>query len=227
MNAALILSGGTGTRMGLDVPKQYVEVGGRPVISYCLDVFEGSDVVDLIVVVCSEEYKSMIRDLGHGKVKDFADPGENRQLSILSGLNVLKKYIKDDDCVIIHDAARPLVSSETLKMIAQGLERSEAVLPVLPMKDTVYETVNGKVTANLDRSRISAGQAPEGFVFGKYLKANESLLPDRILGISGSMQPALLYGMDVMSIPGDEKNFKITTQEDLKKFQDIVDRQLI
>jgi 2-C-methyl-D-erythritol 4-phosphate cytidylyltransferase len=227
MNAALILSGGTGTRMGLDVPKQYVEVGGRPVISYCLDVFEGSDVVDLIVVVCSEEYKSMIRDLGHGKVKDFADPGENRQLSILSGLNVLKKYIKDDDCVIIHDAARPLVSSETLKMIAQGLERSEAVLPVLPLKDTVYETVNGKVTANLDRSRISAGQAPEGFVFGKYLKANESLLPDRILGISGSMQPALLYGMDVMSIPGDEKNFKITTQEDLKKFQDIVDRQLI
>ncbi len=227
MNAALILSGGTGTRMGLDVPKQYVEVGGRPVISYCLDVFEGSDVVDLIVVVCSEEYKSMIRDLGHGKVKDFADPGENRQLSILSGLNVLRKYLKDDDHVIIHDAARPLVSSETLKMIAQGLERAEAVLPVLPMKDTVYETVDGKVVANLDRSRISAGQAPEGFVFGKYLKANESLLPDRILGISGSMQPALLYGMDVMSIPGDEKNFKITTQEDLKKFQDIVDRQLI
>ena len=227
MNAALILSGGTGTRMGLDVPKQYVEVGGRPVISYCLDVFEGSDVVDIIVVVCSEEYKSMIRDLGYGKIKDFADPGENRQLSILSGLNVLKKYIKDDDHVIIHDAARPLVSTEMLKMISEGLERSEAVLPVLPMKDTVYETVNGKVTANLDRSRISAGQAPEGFVFGKYLKANEALLPDRILGISGSMQPALLYGMDVMSIPGDEKNFKITTQEDLKKFQDIVDRQLI
>ena len=227
MNAALILSGGTGTRMGLDVPKQYVEVGGRPVISYCLDVFEGSDVVDIIVVVCSEEYKSMIRDLGHGKVKDFADPGENRQLSILSGLNVLKKYIKDDDHVIIHDAARPLVSSETLKMIAQGLERSEAVLPVLPMKDTVYETVDGKVVANLDRSRISAGQAPEGFLFGKYLKANEALMPERILDISGSMQPALLYGMDVISIPGDEKNFKITTQEDLKKFQDIVDRQLI
>jgi len=227
MNAALILSGGTGTRMGLDVPKQYVEVGGSPIISYCLDVFEGSDVVDLIVVVCSEEYKSMIRDLGYGKIIDFADPGENRQLSILSGLNVLKKYIKDDDHVIIHDAARPLVSTEMLKMISEGLERSEAVLPVLPMKDTVYETVNGKVTANLDRSRISAGQAPEGFVFGKYLKANEALLPDRILGISGSMQPALLYGMDVMSIPGDEKNFKITTQEDLKKFQDIVDRQLI
>ncbi len=224
MNAALILSGGTGTRMGLDVPKQYVEVGGRPVISYCLDVFEGSDVVDLIVVVCSEEYKSMIRDLGHGKVKDFADPGENRQLSILSGLNVLKKYIKDDDHVIIHDAARPLVSSETLKMIAQGLESSEAVLPVLPMKDTVYETMDGKVVANLDRSRISAGQAPEGFLFGKYLKANEALMPERILDISGSMQPALMYGMDVISIPGDERNFKITTPEDLSKFREIIGR---
>ena len=224
MNAALILSGGTGTRMGLDVPKQYVEVGGRPVISYCLDVFEGSDVVDIIVVVCSEEYKSMIRDLGHGKVKDFADPGENRQLSILSGLNVLKKYIKDDDHVIIHDAARPLVSTEMLKMISEGLERSEAVLPVLPMKDTVYETVDGKVVANLDRSRISAGQAPEGFLFGKYLKANEALMPERILDISGSMQPALMYGMDVISIPGDERNFKITTPEDLRKFQEIIGR---
>ncbi len=225
MNAALILSGGTGTRMGTDIPKQYVEVGGKPVISYCLDVFESSEDIDLIVVVCSEEYRNLIGDMGYGKIKDFADPGKNRQLSILSGLNVLKKYLKDDDGVIIHDAARPLVSSDTIREIVIGLEKAEAVLPVLPMKDTVYETEGGRVVANLDRNRISAGQAPEGFVFGKYLKANEALVPDKILDISGSMQPALMHGMDVMSIPGDERNFKITTPEDLKKFEEIIGRR--
>ncbi len=224
MNAVILLSGGTGTRMGSDVPKQYMAAGNRPVISYCLETFEKSPLVDRIMVVAAPEYRDLIRSLikNEGKFAGFADPGSNRQLSIVSGLNALKGSVKDDDNVIIHDAARPLIKKELIENIINALESSDAVLPVLPMKDTVYEVEGGRVKGNLDRSRIAAGQAPEGFKFGKYLKANEDLLPDRILEISGSMQPAVMCGMDIKCIDGDEENFKITTPADLERFNEII-----
>ena len=226
MNAAIILSGGSGSRMGTEIPKQYINAGGKPVISYCLETFERSPETDAIVVVAAEEYRDLIRSLFLKKEKfaGFADPGENRQLSILSGLSRLRDTLKDDDCVIVHDAARPLVSAEMIGAIYEALKNSDAVLPVLPLKDTVYETHGGKVIANLDRSRISAGQAPEGFRFGKYLQANEALLPDRILDISGSMQPAVMAGMDIACIDGDENNFKITTPADMARFEELIRR---
>ena len=226
MTAAIILSGGTGSRMGSDIPKQYLEVCGKPIIAYCIDTFARSSSVDKIVIVCADEYKDLISGMvtGTGKFAGFASPGETRQLSILSGMNKLKDIIGDDDFVIIHDAARPLVSEDTIRMIAENLKEADAVLPVLPMKDTVYEVENGKVVSNLDRSRIAAGQAPEGFRFAAYLKANEKLLPDKIKEISGSMQPAVMAGMNIKTIPGDENNFKITTPADLTRFQEIIDK---
>lgn len=223
MNAVILLSGGTGTRMGGDIPKQYLMAGNRPVISYCLETFEESGLIDRIMVVAAPEYRDLIRSLVKNDEKplDFADPGSNRQLSILSGLRALKDFLSDDDNVIIHDAARPMVKKELIEKITDALKGSDAVLPVLPMKDTVYEVEGGRVLGNLDRSRIAAGQAPEGFKFGKYLRANEDLLPDRILEISGSMQPAVMCGMDIRCIDGDEDNFKITTPADLKRFKEI------
>lgn len=226
MTAAIILSGGTGSRMGSDIPKQYLEVCGKPIIAYCIDTFAKSSSVDKIVIVCADEYKDLISRLvtDIGKFAGFAPPGETRQLSILSGMSKLKDVIGNDDFVIIHDAARPLVSEETLSLIADALKEADAVLPVLPMKDTVYEVENGKVVSNLDRSRIAAGQAPEGFRFAAYLKVNEKLLPDKIKEISGSMQPAVMAGMNIKTIPGDENNFKITTPADLTRFQEIIDK---
>ena len=226
MNAAIILSGGSGARMGTDIPKQYLEVSGKPVIAYCIDTFEESPDIDKILIVCADEYRDLIRSLIHDEEKfaGFSEPGKTRQLSILSGLSVLKDMLGDEDSVIIHDAARPLVTGETIHMIVSALEVSDAVLPVLPMKDTVYEVENGKVVSNLDRSRIAAGQAPEGFKFGAYLKANEVLLPDAIMDISGSMQVAVMAGMDIKTIPGDENNFKITTPADLTRFEEVTGR---
>jgi 2-C-methyl-D-erythritol 4-phosphate cytidylyltransferase len=88
------------------------------------------------------------------------------------------------------------------------------------MKDTVYLSNDGKkVSALLKREEVYAGQAPEMFVFGKYLEANRRLLPDDILKINGSTEPAILYGMDIAMIPGDEGNFKITTREDLERMK--------
>ncbi len=96
---------------------------------------------------------------------------------------------------------------------------------MLPMTDTVYysDTSGSRVERLLDRSRIYAGQAPEAFRLGKYLEATERLLPEKILSINGSTEPAILAGMDIAMIPGDKGNFKITTREDLEHYRRIVE----
>ena len=101
-----------------------------------------------------------------------------------------------------------------------AIEGHDGVLPVLPMKDTVYFSEEGKtIDSLLNRSQIFAGQAPEVFYLGSYYKANEALLPEKILSINGSTEPAILAGMDIVMIPGDEGNFKITTKADLERFE--------
>ncbi len=99
-------------------------------------------------------------------------------------------------------------------------------MPVLPMKDTVYYSRDGQTVGKLlDRSTIYAGQAPEVFVLGRYYEANRRLLPDDILRINGSTEPAILAGMDIAMIPGDEGNFKITTKADLERFERIMEER--
>lgn len=105
----------------------------------------------------------------------------------------------------------------------EAIEGHDGVIPVLPMKDTVYESEDGKtISSLLDRSRIYAGQAPELFRLGCYYEANRQLLPERILKINGSTEPAVMAGMKMAMVAGDENNFKITTKADLERFQDIV-----
>ena len=104
-----------------------------------------------------------------------------------------------------------------------AMEGHDGVLFVLPMKDTVYFSEEGKkIDSLLNRSQIFAGQAPEVFHLGRYYKANVALLPEKILSINGSTEPAILAGMDIVMISGDEGNFKITTKADLERFQTIL-----
>lgn len=227
MNIALILAGGTGTRLEAEIPKQYIEIKGRPVIAYCFDVFFRDNDIDAVQVVAHEEWHSYIcsnipSEMEH-KFKGFSCPGANRQLSIWNALNDIGKYAELDDVVIVHDAARPCVSKELLTKGIRAIKNHDGVMPVLPMKDTIYYSKNGtSVDSLLERSCIFAGQAPEFFYFGKYLEANRKLMPDRILQINGSTEPAILAQLDIAMIPGEEKNFKITTKEDLERFQAIV-----
>lgn len=222
MNTALILAGGTGTRLGADIPKQYIEVADKPIIAYCLKIFFAHEMIDAVQIVADKMWHEyVLRQINSAKFKGFSLPGATRQLSIYNGLCDVKKYSSDDDCVIIHDAARPLVSAEMITNCFKALEQHDGVLPVLPMKDTVYFSEDGKCISQLvDRSKIYAGQAPEAFKLGKYLVANETLMPEKILAINGSTEPAIMAGMDVAMIDGDEKNFKITTKADLEKFKE-------
>ena len=230
MNTAVILSGGTGTRLGADIPKQYIEVCDRPIIAYCMKTLFAHEGIDAVHVVADVSWQGKIKDwIRRHEVRDkfrgFSEPGANRQLSILNALEDIKEYSRESDLVLIHDAARPMLSEQQITDCLQAAEGHEGVVPVLPMKDTIYESKDGRqVTSLLNRSELFAGQAPEVFRLGKYLDANHRLLPDRIMIINGSAEPAILAEMDVVLIPGEEENFKITTQDDLKRFTEIRDR---
>ena len=232
MTVALILSGGTGTRLGGDIPKQYIKVQGRMLIAYCLEMFAGHKRVDAIWIVAAPEWKQEIADectalgLDTDVIKGFSLPGDTRQLSILNGLRDIDAYFKavgksdEDPVIIIHDAARPNLTGEYVDKCLDALDGFDGVMPVIPMKDTVYYSEDGKsVDSLLDRSRIFAGQAPELYRIRCYLEANEKLLPDKIRKINGSTEPAVLAGLRVAMIPGDENNYKVTTRDDLERFR--------
>lgn len=224
MNYAVVLSGGTGTRLGLDIPKQYYEVNNKPIIGYVIQTLERCAAIEGYVIVAAPEWQEYLSGYYSASEKflGFANPGENRQLSIYSGLCFLKKHlsVKDDDVVLIQDAARPNTSMECIMRCFSLAEDEDGAMPVLPMKDTIYMSEDGKMISGLlDRKTLFAGQAPESFRFGKYLAANEALLPDKILEINGSTEPAILAGMNICMIPGDEGNYKITTAADLRRFE--------
>jgi len=233
MNIALILSGGCGSRLGGNTPKQYIRVNGQLLITYCLKTFINHKDIDRIHIVCEEDYIDTImtdlsdKGISSEKITAFSAPGLTRQLSILNGLRDIKNTLMDtnqlpdamDPTIIIHDAARPNLTADDISDYLVALEDHDGLMPALPMKDTVYISENGStISSLLDRSRVFAGQAPELYKLNKYLAANEALFPDEIMTINGSTEPAVLAGLDVTIVRGNENNYKITTQSDLEKF---------
>ena len=223
MNIALILSGGTGTRLGNDIPKQYLECNGKKIVTYCMETFQKCELVDVIWVVAHQEFYELFEKEAIPKLKGFSKPGETRQVSIYNGLKDLSRFVSDEDVVIIHDAARPLVSEKMICELIEKNKECDGVIPVLPMKDTVYFSEDGKKISKLvEREKIYAGQAPESFLYGKYLAANEKLLPEKIYRINGTTEPAIMAEMNIAMIQGDESNFKITTKQDLERFEEML-----
>ena len=227
---AILLSGGTGSRLGADIPKQYIEINGAPVIRYPIRTLLSHPGTEMLCIVCQDEWRAFIMSQvetcrSEGLEDDtrilFAHPGVVRQESIYKGLLELESTgLGPDTPVIITDAARPLVTHELLDRCLEALPGHDGVMPVIPMKDTVYESRDGKsVSGLLDRSTIYAGQAPEFYYLGNYTEAVRKLTPDEILTINGTTEVAIWAGMDVVMVPGDEDNFKITTQADLERFE--------
>ncbi len=229
-NIAVILSGGTGTRLGGDVPKQYIEVNGRLIIMYCVETIARMAEIDEMVICLAEEWKSLVQEelnrAGVTKRVIYSQPGEVRQLTIYNALQVLREQgIEDDAIVIIHDAARPLVSETLLRRCIEGCKEGDGVLPVLPVKDTLYMSKDGNsISALLKRSEIVAGQAPEAFRFGRYLAVHDQMKYEDILKISGSTEIAYKAGLNIKLVPGEELNFKITTTEDLENLKHVLER---
>lgn len=228
MNIAIILSGGTGSRLGADIPKQYIKVGGRPILMYCVQTLLNNKNVDKLVVCLAEEWRAFFTDevakLHPHKEIIFSEPGEVRQLTIYNALTLLKESGADkDDIILIHDAARPLLSDKLICSCFDACLNHDAVLPVIPVKDTIYRSVDGRRIDSLPkRQELYAGQAPEAFKFGKYFSLHKKCTEEELKKITGSTQIAYDNGCDVVLVRGEEINFKVTTPEDLSNFESII-----
>ena len=241
MNYALLLSGGTGERAGEAIPKQYVRAASHMMVTWALYTLLSCDMTDAVFIVADEAWhneilfdiKSMgLSSANMAKLCGFARPGESRQLSILNGLDAIRCNLDlsgnaYSDTILIHDAARPFITDDLLKACYKALDGHDGVMPVLPVKDTVYLSDDGKGVAGLtDRQRLFFGQAPELFKLKKYCEANEALIKnggkEGMLKINGASEPAIMSGMDIVMIEGDEDNFKITTAGDLKRYKELM-----
>ena len=227
MNTAIILAGGVGSRMGVDRPKQYLVIDDKPIIVYCLEIFEKHNDIDNIVIVVSDEWKDYVienvKKYGINKVCGYAPAGRTRQHSIYNGLKCTETNASETDVVIIHDAARPLVSDKIIKDCIIGAVEDDGAMPVISVKDTIYQSKDGKSIENLlKRSELFAGQAPESFDFKRYLDIHNSVSDDEIAATAGSSEIAYRHGMKIRLVEGSERNFKITTIEDLETFETII-----
>ncbi len=228
MNTAVILAGGVGSRMGVDRPKQYLVVNEKPIIVYCLEIFQKHKNIDKIVIVVSDEWKSYVEEnvgkYGIDKVCGYAPSGRTRQHSIYNGLLCAEENAPDTKVCIIHDAARPLVSDKIIVDCIVGASEDDGAMPVISVKDTIYQSSNGRnIEKLLKRSELFAGQAPESFDFRKYLDIHNSASDEEIANTAGSSEIAYRHGMKIRLVEGSERNFKITTIEDLDTFKTIVE----
>ena len=220
----IILAGGKGTRLGADIPKQYIPIKDKPIIAYLLEKLDKYNCINEIVIVLETEWKDFVstwlEEIKFTKKVIFASAGTSRQHSILNGLKVIKQNgANDEDIVIIHDAARPNVSEKLMIECVCGLQKADGVMPVLPVKDTIYYSKDGEIIDSLlDRDCLFAGQAPESFRFGKYLNLHKGLNESDLSRIRGSSELAYQAGLNIQLIQGDEHNYKITTASDLDKF---------
>lgn len=228
MNTAIILAGGVGTRMGADIPKQFICVKDKPIITYCLEIFEAHNMIDNIVIVASEQWQDFISEqiklYNITKFYGYAPPGATRQHSIFNGLKLASHFLCAQDIVIVHDAVRPLVSDQIITDCLNGAMEKDGALPVISVKDTVYQSINGdSIDKLLKREQLFAGQAPESFNFGKYYLIHTTVSDSEIASSVGSCVIAHRNGMDIKLVAGSERNIKITTKEDLDMFEAILD----
>lgn len=212
--SALIVAGGVGNRMGASVPKQFIEVLGKPVIAYTLDAFSNNNDIDEIVVVTLEEYivfcKDIVEAFGFKKVKSIICGGATRQESVYNGLlEVTGEY------VLIHDGARPLVSQGVInECIATVISKSACAVGV-KVKDTLKIADDEKIIkATPDREHIYAIQTPQCFKTEDILNAHKVAIETSFFGTDD----AVLYekiGGKIMIVEGEYTNIKITTPIDL------------
>jgi 2-C-methyl-D-erythritol 4-phosphate cytidylyltransferase len=219
LNAAIILAGGKGERLNSEIPKQFIKICDKAIVNYTLETFENCADIDIICVVIADEYRHFLS----GNYT-FSKPGKSRQHSIYSGLQALQKHAPK--YVIIHDAARPLVTETDIANCVNSAKNYDGATPVLPLTDTIYHSANGKtIEKTLNRDELFAGQTPECYDYKKYLAIHENLSENELLHTRGSSEIAVNHNMQIALCAGNPHNFKITTNADLERFREIIEKR--
>lgn len=214
--------------MKLDIPKQFIEVKGIPIIIYSFRKFAACPLINSIVFVVADDWrrymeKRLTNEIFNGKVL-YAKAGQSRQHSVFNGLVALRGIADDGDTVLIHDAVRPLFPESCIVEGISACSEYDGALPVITVKDATYQSHNGyELSTILPRHELFSGQSPEFFRYGKFYEAHSLFSDDEISSIRGSSELAYKAGLSVKLIPGTERNFKITTIEDLRAFELVAD----
>lgn len=213
--AAVIVAGGSGQRAGGLLPKQYQLVAGKPVIRWTLEAFLSHPSISRIQAVIGQGHESLYREATAGLV--LADPvvgGGTRQESCLAGIEAC--VADPPQSVLIHDAARPFLSPELISSVIRELDHAEAVIPGLPVADTMKFAPTGVVERTLDRASLWSVQTPQGFRFQSILAAHRKAAGDGHRLFTDDAAVAEYAKMQVHVVVGEQRNRKLTTQQDIE-----------
>ncbi len=218
-NVAVILAGGKGSRMGGEVPKQFLKVAGRTIIEHAILAFDTHPAIDEIAVVAAKEHLGIMEDIlsggGFSKVRRLLAGGRERYLSTLAAVEA---YRGQECNFFVHDGARPGVSREIISACAEELERSAAVEVAVPATDTIVELAeDGKIARIPPRRLLMNAQTPQCFRLDILDRAFRLAAgdPDFLPTDDCSVVHKYLPEVAISVVRGDERNFKVTYKSDI------------
>ena len=233
MNIAVIIAGGSGQRMGQDIPKQFINVYDKPILIYTLDSFQRHPMIDAIEVVCIEGWDNVVRayakQFGIDKLKWIVKGGKTGQESIRNGVYNLEDKAGADDIVIIHDGIRPLIEPAVLTDVIQKANEYGNAVTSMPYNEQIFvvsEEDETTTTQFIPRETLRRVSTPQAYRFSlldeKYHEAFE-----KEIGIYGSHYANTMMvelGVRLHFAAGSDKNIKLTTKDDLEMFKGYLSR---
>ncbi len=219
---AIIPSGGVGSRFNSPIPKQYVKVLGKELIVYTLEIFQKSKLVDNIIIPANESYFDLLHQIkgkyNLTKLSSIVKGGKERQDSVYNGL--ISEDFNKNDLIIVHDAARPLLSEKLLEKAINSAYTYDSIVVAIGARDTIFQKDNNKLR-HIDRSKIYYAQTPQIFRY--------NILKDSFLNAAKTnfraTDESMLVGnanYNVNIVEGEYKNFKITTEVDMLTFEKLI-----
>ena len=227
-NVAIIFAGGTGNRMNTkSKPKQFMELHGKPILIYTLEVFDNHPEIDGIILVILESWIGYCEDLiskfGLKKVRAVIAGGDSALSSQRNGLLKAAELFEPDSVVLIHDGVRPLIDEDTISNNIESVKANGSAITVSPAIETIaVKTETGEIGEIIERSKVEMARAPQSFFLADILEAHEKAKKD---GISFIDSASLMrhYGHKLFTVEGLPENIKITTPNDFYTFRALVD----
>lgn len=216
--AAIVVAAGSGLRFGGSLPKQYELLDGRPALSRTIRALMDHPAIHSVLPVIGYDHQELF-DAACGEL-DCLPPitgREDRQGSVMAGLEALQKLAPSH--VLIHDGARPLVDADLIDRVIAGLALADAVLPAVPVVDSLKRAPAGVLEVGLDRAHVVRAQTPQGFAFQAILDAHRAAVGRSLTDDTAVAQAA---GMTVRTVMGSENNLKITTRTDLGRAEAVL-----
>lgn len=230
MNIAIIFAGGTGKRMNTkSVPKQFLELHGKPVIIYTLEKYENHPEIDQIVLVCLESWipyaKKLLSKFQITKIVDIVPGGKTGQESIYNGIMLAHRISSDEsDVVLIHDGVRPMIDENTITSCLSCVREHGNAITTTPAIETIFvNDHDGQVGNIFNRSRCTMARAPQCFYLKDIYAAHQKA---KIEGKADFIDSAMLmqhYGAKLYTVEGPVENIKITTPMDFYLFRAMLD----